>query len=94
MTFAEFKGSLRQEHPPGQISRPLAALWHDAKGDWNSAHEIAQEVDTPEAAWVHAYLHRKEGDQSNASYWYHRARQTKPASSLEEEWEAIAKKLC
>lgn len=68
----------------------LHALWHDAHGDWDRAHSIAQEIETPDAAWVHAYLHRKEGDAPNAGYWYHRAGRTAFEGSLHTEWTALA----
>lgn len=71
----------------------LAALWWDARGDWTRAHEITQSVATPEGAWVHAYLHRKEGDLANADYWYARAGRRRPAGALEEEWAEIARAL-
>ena len=71
----------------------LEALWWDARGDWARAHECAQSVDTPDGAWVHAYLHRKEGDLSNADYWYRRASKRRPVSSLVEEWAQIARAL-
>ena len=69
---------------------PLAALWHDAQGDWEAAHSVVQDDDSAEAAWVHAYLHRKEGDIGNARYWYIRAKQPEFTASLEEEWAALA----
>ena len=69
----------------------LQALWHDGRGDWNAAHEVAQDVPDPDGAWVHAYLHRKEGDASNAAYWYHRASQPECRVSLDAEWEAIVR---
>ena len=80
------------------MPRLVEALWHDARGDWDQAHEIAQSIDDREGAWVHAYLHRKEGDLSNAGYWYLRAgRQGSDASlpdvSLEAEWKEIAEAL-
>jgi hypothetical protein len=68
----------------------LQALWHDAHGNWARAHEIAQDIETPEAARLHAYLHRREGDDFNAAYWYRRARQPIPTSTLEDEWTALA----
>lgn len=71
----------------------LAALWHDARGDWARAHELAQSVDTADGAWVHAYLHRKEGDLPNADYWYRRAGRRRPAGTLPEEWAEIARAL-
>jgi len=79
--------------PPEKISALLKALWYDAKGDWEQAHDIAQTIDTPDGSLIHAYLHRKEGDASNALYWYHRAKGTMPETSLEEEWNQLAKKL-
>lgn len=89
MTLSEFRASLAAAAPPSALSAALAALWHDAKGDWNTAHETAQEVDDERGAWVHAYLHRKEGDQGNAAYWYRRAGQPIARDSLEAEWERI-----
>jgi hypothetical protein len=86
-----FRKSLGEATPPDGVGPLLTALWHDAKGDWKRAHEIVQDEEGAEAAWVHAYLHRKEGDLSNAGYWYRRA--AKPASkdSLDDEWEAIVR---
>ena len=68
----------------------LHALWHDAHGDWNRAHSITQDIDGPDAAWVHAYLHRKEGDTSNADYWYREAGRTTFTGSLHAEWTTLA----
>jgi hypothetical protein len=68
MNFEDFRNSLVSPEPPSKLSRALAALWWDAKQDWRSAHECAQEEETSEGAWVHAYLHRKEGDHNNAAY--------------------------
>jgi hypothetical protein len=79
--------------PPAGLSLPLQALWRDAKGDWEGAHELAQAEPGPAGDWVHAYLHRKEGDTSNARYWYRRAGKTTPSSSLPDEWDAIARAL-
>lgn len=91
MTFEEFKSSLLQSIPPANL-KPLAkALWFEGKGDWEAAHNIAQDVHTNEGSWVHAYLHRKEGDVGNASYWYHRAGKSMPSMSLDEEWTSIVK---
>jgi len=78
---------------PAGLAPTLAALWWDARGDWARAHEAAQSVDTAEAAWVHAYLHRKEGDLSNADYWYRRAGRQRPAVPLEAEWAEIVAAL-
>ncbi|HVW20414.1 MAG TPA: hypothetical protein VHC86_04300 [Opitutaceae bacterium] len=80
--------------PPPGLSGALAALWHDARGDWGRAHECAQEDRSAAGSWVHAYLHRKEGDAGNAGYWYARAGRAAPRGlSLEEEWSAIAREL-
>ncbi len=76
-----------------ELPPALAALWWDSRGDWDRAHEAAQSVDTAEGAWVHAYLHRKEGDLSNADYWYRRAGRRRPAGALEAEWAEIAAAL-
>jgi hypothetical protein len=93
MDFAAFNSSLGQEKPPTGLTSALEALWWDAKGDWAEAHRCAQRQGDPEGAWVHAYLHRVEGDMSNAGGWYRRA--GKPVSSLplKEEWEAIARAI-
>jgi hypothetical protein len=93
MTLQEFRDSLLREEPPRELSVALVALWWDAKGDWNRAHDTAQQDEGPAGAWVHAYLHRKEGDSSNARYWYQRADRTSPQLSLEEEWLDITKSL-
>lgn len=86
---AAFRTSLGASAPPEKAGPLLTALWHDAKGDWQRAHEIVQEEEGAEAAWVHAYLHRKEGDLSNAGYWYRRAGRPVSKVSLEDEWETI-----
>ena len=92
MTLDEFKGTLTERTPP-DVPRLLQALWHDAKGDWTKAHEIAQEVEDASGALVHAYLHRKEGDAGNAAYWYRRAEQPAANDSLDAEWNRIASDL-
>jgi hypothetical protein len=96
MSFAEFQQSVtRDAAPPEGISLALQALWHDAHGDWERAHDCAQQETGREGSWVHAYLHRKEGDAGNAAYWYARARHPVVAASvpLEEEWATIAREL-
>jgi len=75
------------------LSHALRALWWDAKGDWNRAHESAQQDEGPDGSWVHAYLHRKEGDQSNAAYWYSRAGKPVCRESLDAEWLKIVTEL-
>ena len=91
--YEDFHQSLSNQSPPSQLSPLLAALWHDKKGDWHTAHELAQDVNTTDGSWIHAYLHRKEGDNGNASYWYHRAGRTMPTHSLDTEWENIVREL-
>lgn len=93
MTFTEFKDSLKNSKLPHTLSPCLQALWYDGKGDWDRAHKTIQDIDDRTAAWVHAYLHRKEGDIWNADYWYARAGKKRPSFSPEEEWEYISKKL-
>jgi hypothetical protein len=85
----DFIESLDFSHPPEELNNLLQALWFDAKGDWESAHELAQAVYTPQGAWVHAYLHRKEGDHENAKYWYGKAGKKVPDIPLGEEWRKI-----
>lgn len=90
MTLFEFQQSVTGPEPPVTLSPELLALWHDARGDWRTAHETVQDLATPAAAWVHAYLHRREGDQDNARYWYRRAAQPVYAGSLDAERDHIA----
>jgi hypothetical protein len=91
MTFESFKNSLDSNHPPTGIGDILLALWHAGKGDWEASHEIAQAANTPSHCLIHAYLHRKEGDNGNAKYWYTRAGQKMPQVSLEQEWENLVR---
>jgi hypothetical protein len=93
MTLQEFRDSLARDEPPRQIDIALAALWWDAKGNWKQSHEVVGQDEGLAAAWVHAYLHRKEGDSSNANYWYTRADKTPATVSLEEEWTDITESL-
>ena len=93
MNVAQFKASLSAAAPAAQLNAPLAALWWAARGDWDQAHRIVQDEDTSQAAWVHAYLHRVEGDLGNAGYWYRRTGKPAATGSLEAEWEAIASTL-
>ena len=76
--------------PPSGRGAPLTALWHAAKGEWDKAHALVQDEESAAAAWVHAHLHRVEGDESNAGYWYRRAGKPHAKSSLDKEWDAIA----
>ena len=89
MTFEEFNSSLKQDECPPSLSGHLKALWHDGKEEWEKAHTVIQEMDDKTAAWIHAYLHRKEGDVWNADYWYSKAGRKRPAVSLAQEWKDI-----
>ena len=91
--MAEFKASVSGAAPAPGLDAPLAALWWAAKGGWDQAHKIVQDEETTEAAWVHAYLHRVEGDLGNAGYWYRRAAKPVATGSLEVEWEQMVAKL-
>lgn len=96
MSFAEFQDSVARGAAPAGASGALQALWHDARGDWHAAHASAQDDHSRDGLWVHAYLHRKEGDDGNAGYWYARAARRAPArgTTLAAEWESIARALC
>lgn len=93
MTFAEFKASVAASSPPRDLAPAVEALWWAAKGDWDKAHKIVMEAEGAKAAWVHAYLHRVEGDLSNAGYWYRTAGKPVQMGALDEEWAAIAANL-
>lgn len=89
MTVGEFKQTLKNEAPPAGLSVELVSLWYDGRGDWNGAHDAIQDVNSKNASWIHAYLHRKEGDAGNAEYWYRRAGKEVAEGSLEDEWTAL-----
>jgi hypothetical protein len=91
--LAEFKASCSGATPAPDLGAPLAALWWAAKGGWDAAHKLVQDESTTEAAWVHAYLHRVEGDSANAGYWYRRAGKPVASGSLESEWERMVAAL-
>lgn len=92
MTYQEFKVSLARDKPDAGLNPILAALWHDAKGDWEAAHNVAQSQEGTRAYdRLHAYLHRVEGDTGNANYWYRRAGSAMPEGTLQEEWEGLVK---
>jgi hypothetical protein len=94
MHIDEFRAALSNPEPPEKLDMALRALWWDGRGNWERAHECAQVNESDSrAAWVHAYLHRKEGDLSNAAYWYRRAGQPVAGSDLDAEWLAIAVSL-
>ena len=93
MTLDQFRATLDQRQPPPALPPLLAALWWEVKGGWKQAHEIAQAEDSADAAWIHAYLHRKEGDDANAGYWYSRAGRPPCKLSLDAEWNQIVSAL-
>jgi hypothetical protein len=93
ISFEAFQASLDQAAPPAGLGPALAAMWHDAKGDWDAAHRLAQSEDDADGAWVHAYLHRVEGDLANAGYWYRRAGRPASQQPLPDEWTAIVETL-
>ena len=93
MNFETFERSLQQEAPPKGLGKALQALWYEAKGDWDAAHQAAQAQHDEDGAWVHAYLHRVEGDEGNAGYWYRRAHKPHATSDLKREWREIAEAL-
>lgn len=88
-TLAQFKDSLAADTPDNRLSVQLKSLWYDGKGDWQQAHHLIDQLTDKDSAWVHAYLHRKEGDTWNADYWYRRAGKTRPDIFLDEEWERL-----
>ena len=93
MNLQQLKESIDENKIPSDLSVYLKALWHDAKGNWDEAHQIIQDVPDKNASWIHAYLHRKEGDINNADYWYSQAERKRPNISLNEEWEEIVKAM-
>jgi hypothetical protein len=93
VSMADFRASLSDAAPAPDLSAPLAALWWAAKGQWDQAHGIVQDEADANSAWVHAYLHRVEGDLGNAGYWYRRASQPVATGSLETEWEQMVSAL-
>ena len=93
MTFEDFLATLEQDTPDASLPPLLQALWYEARGDWDRAHKITQKENSADACWVHAYLHRKEGDLGNAGYWYSRAKREVSDDSLESEWRTIASDL-
>jgi hypothetical protein len=93
MEIEEFKKNLLHADLPGNLDTYLQSLWYEGKGDWEKAHTLIQDIEDKKAAWIHAYLHRKEGDDWNADYWYNQAGRKRPAISLEEEWEVIVTTL-
>ncbi len=93
MDLESFRGTLDNDAPPADLAPALQAMWHQAKGDWHRAHELAQSQDDAIGAWVHAHLHRVEGDAGNAGYWYRRAGKDHASQSLDREWDEIVSAL-
>ena len=93
MNVDAFQASVEQDTPPDKAGLALQALWHAAKGDWETAHKVAQNDKSGSGAWVHAYLHRVEGDLSNAGYWYRKVGRPQASNSLQEEWREITTAL-
>jgi hypothetical protein len=89
MDLSAFKKTISGEEVPSSLSVYLQALWFDGRGNWEQAHQLIQDLEDQKAAWIHAYLHRKEGDVWNADYWYRRAGRTRSSVSLEQEWEDL-----
>jgi hypothetical protein len=93
MDYASFKESLKKDRPPAHLPPALAALWWAGKDKWDTAHRIVMEEADDNCAWVHAHLHRVEGDLDNARYWYRRAGRPEASGPLDQEWAAIAQAL-
>jgi hypothetical protein len=93
MTPSDFKTSIAGDKPPTDLTPSLEALWWAAKGDWDKAHKIVMDQESADAAWVHAYLHRVEGDLPNAGYWYRQARREVATGTLDAEWAAMSAEL-
>lgn len=94
MNLDEFKQLIeKQETNLSKLPPAVQALWYDKKGNWDKAHQIVQDASDKDSAWVHAYLHRKEGDLSNAHYWYRRSGKVEFNGELSQEWEFITKDL-
>jgi hypothetical protein len=93
MTLDDFVASLAGARPPEGLGGPLRALWQARAQSWDAAHQTVQDLADEDAAWVHAHLHRVEGDLGNAAYWYRRAGHRVPDTELDEEWRAIVAEL-
>lgn len=93
MNFKEYLNCIANQSPPSQLSETLTSLWWDKKGNWDTAHTIAQDIATKEGSAIHAYLHREEGVLWNADYWYTRAGRKRPSISLEDEWKLLVQEM-
>ena len=93
MDIESFEASIRNDTPPEGLSPSLASLWHQARGEWDTAHRLVQAENDEASAWVHAHLHRVEGDLQNAGYWYRRAGKSQSTLPLDAEWKEIVSAL-
>ncbi|HRI20301.1 MAG TPA: hypothetical protein PLA68_05085 [Panacibacter sp.] len=93
MLFEDFTACIESGSMAESLSVYLKALWLDANGNWEAAHNLIDDMEDAKACRVHAYLHRKEGDNGNANYWYRKAGRTMPSLSLKQEWESIVRSL-
>ena len=91
--FVQFEQSLNQELPSSDLTPLLKSLWYAGKKDWTNSHNIVEQINSLESSWIHAYLHRWEGDEWNANYWYSKAKRNMPTISLDEEWKHIVRFL-
>ena len=94
MNSQDFQDSLKERNPPTEWTNTLIALWYDGKEDWQAAHELVDGQNDEHSKWIHAYLHRKEGDDWNAGYWYRQAGKPFPEISLKEEHQTLVAALC
>ena len=93
MDFEAFRRALEDDQPPESVGPALRAMWHAARNQWERAHELVQTHDDTDSCWIHAHLHRVEGDLSNAAYWYSRAGRRMPKGDLQAEWQEIVTSL-
>lgn len=93
MQFETFQQSIKAATPPVNLTVCLLAMWYDGQGDWKKAHSLVDSLEDDTACWVHAYLHRKEGDTWNADYWYRKAGRKRPDIGLQQEWDLIVKAI-
>lgn len=91
MTRQEFDASLAEAQPPTNFSTGLTSLWWISNNKWDVAHELIDKAPGQDSAWVHAYLHRIEGDEANANYWYARSGRDKPDCGLGKERDVLLK---
>lgn len=93
MTLHTFRDSVSGTAPPAGLSPALQALWHDARDEWDTAHGLVDDSTDADGCEVHGYLHRREGDNGNAAYWYRQAGRPVAHGPLDEEWQALVQRL-